>query len=100
MSFADDAARRRDELEARHRPWRAWTLTGLLDSVVARYPDRPFVITDGGVLSYAELAERTVRVARGLVERGVAPGERVALVLPNGPDIIAARFAVARAGAV
>ena len=100
MSFLDEADRRRKELDDRHRPWRSLTLTALLDDVAARFPGRPFVITEQETVSYGELARRSAGLARGLIERGVRPGDRVALVLPNGTDIIAARFAVARAGAV
>lgn len=100
MSAIDEANRRRGELEDRHRPWRSMTLPGLLDAVAARYPDRPFVIGEDGTFSYAELAGWSGRLARGLIARGVQPGERVALVMPNGADMIAARFAIARAGAV
>ena len=99
-SFIDQADRRRSDLEARHRPWRPQTLTALLDTLARRFPDRPFVIGEEETLSYADLAARSAGLARGLVARGVQVGERVALVLPNGPDMIAARFAVARAGAV
>jgi fatty-acyl-CoA synthase len=99
-SFIDQADRRRSDLEARHRPWRPQTLTALLDTLARRFPDRPFVIGEEETLSYADLADRSAALARGLVARGVQVGERVALVLPNGPDMIAARFAVARAGAV
>ncbi len=99
-SFVEQAGRRRSDLEARHRPWRTQTLPGLLDAVAAQFPDRPFVIGEEETLSYAGLADRSARLARGLVARGVQAGERVALVLPNGPEMIAARFAVARAGAV
>jgi fatty-acyl-CoA synthase len=100
VSFLDEADRRRNELDDRHRPWRSPTLTGLLDDVAAQFPGRPFVIAEQGTVSYGELAQRSARLARGLIARGVRPGERVALVLPNGADMIAARFAVARAGAV
>jgi fatty-acyl-CoA synthase len=100
VSFLDEADRRRKELDDRHRPWRPLTLAGLLDDVAAKFPGRPFVITEQETLSYGELARRSAGLARGLIERGVQPGERVALVLPNGTDMIAARFAVARAGAV
>ena len=99
-SFTGQADRRRSDLEARHRPWRPQTLPGLLDAVAAQFPDRPFVIGEEETLSYAGLAARSAGLARGLIARGVRAGERVALVLPNGPDMIAARFAVARAGAV
>ncbi len=99
-SFIDQADRRRSELEARHRPWRPQTLPGFLGEVAAQFPDRPFVIGEEETLSYADLAARSARLARGLIARGVQTGERVALVMPNGPDMIAARFAVAQAGAV
>src|SRR3984885_8060497 len=99
-SFVEQAGRRRSDLEARHRPWRPQTLPGLLDAVAAQFPDRPFVIGEEETLSYASLADRSAALARGLIARGVQAGDRVALVMPNGPDMIAARFAVARAGAV
>lgn len=99
-SFADQVTARRAALEDRYRPWQPRTLTALLDLVAARYPDRPFVITEGGTLSYAELAAWSERLARGLVASGLRPGERVGLFLPNGAELIAARFAAARAGVV
>ncbi len=99
-SFLAEVPVRRAALEDRHRPWRSRTVSALLDSVVADYPDRPFVITEHGTLSYAELAGRAARLARGLVASGLLPGERVGLYLPNGADMIAVRFAVAQAGAI
>lgn len=95
-----DVPRRRELLQERHRPWRPMTLAGLIDDVTARYPDRPFVIADEGTWTYRELVEWSMRLARGLVRCGVQRGDRVAVVLPNGPETIAVRFAVARAGAV
>jgi fatty-acyl-CoA synthase len=99
-SFLAEVPARRAALEDRHRPWRSRTVSALLDAVVADYPDRPFVITEHGTLTYAQLAGRATRLARGLVASGVLPGERVGLYLPNGADMIAARFAVAQAGAI
>jgi fatty-acyl-CoA synthase len=99
-SFLADVPVRRAALEDRHRPWRSRTVSALLDSVVADYPDRPFVITEDGTQTYAELAGRATRLARGLVASGLLPGERVGLYLPNGADMIAVRFAVAQAGAI
>lgn len=105
VSFDRDAlgqaiAERREALEERHRPWQPLTLGALLDSAVERYGDRPYVITDEVTLSYAELAERASALARGLVRHGVMVGDRVLLVLPNGPEVVALRFALAKAGAV
>jgi fatty-acyl-CoA synthase len=99
-SLADQLTARRAALEDRHRPWSPRTVAAMLDSVAGQYPDRPFVITEQGTASYAELARWSERLARGLVAGGVRPGERVGLFLPNGAEMIAARFAAARAGAV
>jgi fatty-acyl-CoA synthase len=100
VSLSEQVEQRRAALEDRHRPWLPRTLPEMLDAVADAYPDRPFVITRQGAVSYADLADWSTRVARGLVERGVGAGDRVALFLPNSAEMIAARFAVARAGAV
>ncbi|MBO0835261.1 MAG: AMP-binding protein, partial [Actinobacteria bacterium] len=100
VSLADQVTARRAALEDRHRPWRPRTLTAVLDMVAAQYPERPYVITEHETLSYAELTDWSVRLARGLVASGLRSGERVGLFLPNGAAMIAARFAAARAGAV
>ena len=45
-------------------------------------------------LSYRGLAEQTERVASGLRSAGIGPQDRVAVVLPNGPEMAAAFLAV------
>jgi fatty-acyl-CoA synthase len=90
----------RAALERRYPHWPGWTLSGALDAVAAEHPERPFVLTDERTWTYAELAEWSRRLARGLVAAGVKPGENVALLLPNGADLVALFFAIARAGAV
>ena len=96
----DRVERRRSLLEERHRPWRSRTLTALLDHVAAEVPDRPFVMDEQGSHTYAQLVEWSRGLARGLVEQGVQPGDHVALLVPNSAETVAARFAVARTGAV
>lgn len=93
-------AERRAALEDRHRPWQPLTLGALLDRAVERYADRPYVVTDEVTLSYAALGEQAAAIARGLVRHGLAVGDRVLLVLPNGPEVVALRFAFARVGVV
>jgi acyl-CoA synthetase (AMP-forming)/AMP-acid ligase II len=55
---------------------------------------------DGERLSYRELLARARGVAGALQARGLAPGERVALVLPTGPAFYDAFFGCALAGLV
>ena len=51
-------------------------------------------------ISYAELRDRTLRFARGLSALGVAPGDRVALLLNDSPEFIAAFIAVCSYGGI
>ena len=51
-------------------------------------------------LSWAETAERAVRVACGLLAEGLRPGEHVALMSPNRPEWIFCDFAIMAAGGI
>ena len=51
-------------------------------------------------LTYAELSERSQRLAGALRAAGVAPGDRVATMLPKSPELLVALVAVWRLGAV
>jgi len=64
------------------------------------YPDSAAVRLDGQVMTYLELDERSARVAGLLAARGVEPGDRVGLMLPNVAEFPALYYGVLRAGAV
>ncbi len=96
----EDADRRRTALEQRWSPWRRRVLTELLDEVADRHPDRPMVLTDERTVTYRQMQEWSRRLARGLFARGVRAGDHVAMFLPNWPETVAVRFAIARVGAV
>jgi len=80
--------------------WHQYTLAGWLDDCAARYPQRPFVLTDEIELSYADVAAQSRQLADGLVSLGVRPGDRVGMVLANYPEFVAVKFAIARVGAI
>lgn len=64
-----------------------------------RAPDAPAVLGDtAGPLSYAELAQRALRVAAALRACGVDRGDPVGVTLPKGPDQIVAVLGVLAAG--
>ncbi len=54
---------------------------------------KTFVAPGGGVLSFGALSDLVDRTHRQLAEFGIAPGDRVASILPNGPETAA--FSVA-----
>ncbi|MET9441837.1 amino acid adenylation domain-containing protein [Streptomyces sp. NPDC006610] len=66
----------------------------------AERPEAPALLWAGdGCLSYGELADRALRCAGALAERGVGPGDTVAVSLPKGADQITAVLGVLAAGA-
>ena len=76
------------------------TLATLLADAAERSPGAPAIAFEGERLDYAALAELADRAAGGLEAQGVAAGDHVAIVLPNGPAFIAAFHGALRLGAV
>jgi fatty-acyl-CoA synthase len=95
-----DIHARRDELRRRFPVWRPRTLWDWLDDCAQRYGERPLVLTDDRRLSYVDVAAESRRLADGLDTLGVQPGDRVAIVMANYPELVAIKFAIARAGAI
>ena len=81
-------------------------LVDVLDWHLAQHPDRRHLtlLQDDRVvlatLTYRELSEAAGLVAAGLIERDVAPGERVAIMLPTSIEFFAAFFGILYAGAI
>ncbi|WP_137292036.1 acyl-CoA synthetase [Nocardioides dongxiaopingii] len=75
-------------------------LADYLDKGASLGPDAPCLTTDAGTRSYAEVQELSHRVARGLVARGVAPGDAVAIISANDPVAFTTVFGISRVGAV
>jgi 1-acyl-sn-glycerol-3-phosphate acyltransferase len=86
-------------------PSGAETLIEALEWHAARHPERVQIWLygeDGEVeeLTFAALVDLARNVAGGLLERGVEPGQAVAIMLPTSRDFFAAFFGVLYAGAV
>ncbi|WP_315092685.1 AMP-binding protein [uncultured Cellulomonas sp.] len=75
-------------------------LTAALDRAALRWPDRVAVDFLGEPTTYAELADAVARGAQVLLDLGVKPGDRVALVMPNCTGHVVAFYAALRIGAV
>lgn len=86
-------------------PRAAQTLLEALGAHARERGDRPHIRlwTDDAaedVITYAALDRGARRIAAGLVDRGVAPGDRVAIMLPTGAAFFDSFFGILMAGAV
>jgi amino acid adenylation domain-containing protein len=77
----------------------AYLLQHLLTQSAARAPHRPAVASGERFLTYDELDRLSNQVARTLLERGVAPGDRVGILAPKSAASVVAAFGVLKAGA-
>ena len=62
-------------------------------------PQRPIVIDEAGSLTYAEMDRRSNALARGLSERGVGPGDGIAIMCRNHRGFVESTLAVSKLGA-
>lgn len=70
-------------------------------TVAEQYPGRPAIrMADGGGLNYRQLGSWARSLALGMVDSGLEPGERVALLCENGAEFVAAYLAIQVAGLV
>ncbi|GAB1646679.1 acyl-CoA synthetase [Krasilnikovia sp. MM14-A1259] len=68
-------------------------------AIAARSPHSAAVMDPGGhTLTYGELAARADRIGRGLQGLGLSAGDRIALLLPNGADLLTVHFAALQTG--
>lgn len=74
------------------------SLVTLLESSVRAAPRKVATICRDGTQTYAELHGNINRLANALTTFGVEPGDRVAVIVPNGPDFITAYYATLRLG--
>ncbi|UPY38482.1 AMP-binding protein [Sediminicoccus sp. KRV36] len=82
-------------------PARLNCATELLDANLATRADHPALVTPAETLTYAELAARVNRIANVLTgELGLIPGQRVLLRSANNAWMVAAYFAVLKAGGI
>jgi fatty-acyl-CoA synthase len=80
-------------------PTNARSVKALFDTSLRRYADRIAVSVDGTDVTYGELDERANAVAKGLVNRGVEPEDRVGILTSNCLEYVLADLALVKAGA-
>jgi long-chain acyl-CoA synthetase len=75
-------------------------LSVLLEDSARRYPDRDALVLGDVRLTYAQVDAAANQVANLLVERGIEPGDKVALSCPNLPYFPIVYYGILKAGAV
>jgi long-chain acyl-CoA synthetase len=78
----------------------ALNLASLLTESAGRSPGAAAIRLGEAELSYGDLDDGSARLATLLHEKGVQPGDRVGVMLPNVPEFPIAYYGVLRAGAI
>ncbi len=76
------------------------TLVDYLTDLARDHGAKPALLFKGSTVSYGELDSQSSALAAALSARGVRPGDRVAVVLPNCPQFFVAEFGAWKAGAI
>jgi len=76
------------------------TIPAALVRAARQWPDADALADGSFRLTYRQYLERSVQLARGLIARGVGPGDRVVVWAPNSAEVALTAMAVAFAGGV
>ena len=75
------------------------TVPGLVRRWADEQPERAFVVTDDGALTYGELERRSAALVGRFAKLGVGKGTRVGVLMPNGTAWPVVAIGASRAGA-
>jgi len=81
-------------------PYPQTTMIDVVDQSAKAKPYRAMFYFKGAQLLYADFVRQSDALAAGLVDLGVKKGDRVALLLPNSPQMVLSFHAIWKAGAI
>jgi long-chain acyl-CoA synthetase len=84
----------------RHLDYEKVAMPQALSRTASQFPDLPALIFLDSKIQYRQLNEMATRFANALVDFGVKRGDRVAMLMPNMPQLVAATYGAWRMGAV
>lgn len=88
------------ELTARIETLPGRLFADVVEDWARRQPDRAALVTDDETISYDQLAKRINRYARWARSVGLAKGDTVGIIMPNGVDYVAAWLGISRIAVV
>jgi len=71
-----------------------------LHRTTGEFPEKTALIFIDSKINYKQLNDMSNRFASALIDLGVKPGDKVAMLLPNMPQLVIATYGAWRAGAV
>ncbi len=81
-------------------PYPERTLIDVFSESANQRPNHRALLFQGNTVSYGELERLSTAFASALIGLGVKPGDRIALLLPNAPQIILSLFGIWKAGGI
>ena len=99
----DGVVRFPPEFATRYRAkgyWEDLSLRDAFDRVFDRFSERVAVIDAARVVTYAQIKERSTRLALNLLDEGLQPGERIVVQLPNVIEFVYLYFALQKIGCI
>jgi long-chain acyl-CoA synthetase len=82
------------------RPYPQKTLLDIVRETTSQRPNHPALLFKGAVMSYAQLDQLSNAFANGLIQMGVKKNDRVALVIPNTPQLVLTMLGTWKAGGI
>jgi len=79
---------------------RPTSVHAMFEGSLARQPERDAMVYEGRRWSWRDLDAAAGRVAAALVARGLAPGERIVMLVSNRPEFVVTLLAALRLGAI
>jgi acyl-CoA synthetase (AMP-forming)/AMP-acid ligase II len=76
------------------------TLTDIWQNTVSKFPNKTALVMSGERWTYRQLDDEIARLAGYLKSQGIAPGDRVAIAMPNCHEFYVAYWATLRVGAI
>jgi len=83
----------------RKKDWSKLTLSAVLDQTAAEFPNNKAIVFKGRRITFRELKENVVKLAKSFLKVGIRKGDKVAIMMTNCPEWIYARDAAIRVGA-
>jgi long-chain acyl-CoA synthetase len=82
------------------QPYPEQTLVDVVRKTAEECPKKAIMFFKGATFSYGDFERQSDALAAALLSLGIGNGDRVALIMPNSPQMVISEFAIWKAGAI